>query len=185
MVWSNLLPREEINGGNLLDLEDPRLELVAKLVEYKRYKNISENLEQRHEKALKSLGKPREDLTIYTKETDEYLSLDMKSFKEVFEQFLQRKKKIDEIRKHHIRSQKQKITTEHRIESIRNFFRETMKHEVDFKDLIHEKKDLYDVAVTFSSVLEMMKAQDVEASQKRIFGDIEVKPTEQLFKKES
>jgi len=177
-----LLPRSVSDDPAADIMEDPRTELVAKLVEYKRFKMISEMLEERGEDTSKALEKPQEDLAEYTGEPDEYLSLDIDKFRTAFEAFLARKKKLEEIKVHHKRSHKQRITTEIRMENIREFFMGNPEQEADFKELIHDKADMYDVAVTFSSVLEMMKAKKLEAEQKYLFGDITVKATEDLFK---
>lgn len=176
-----LLPRSVPEGGEREIAEDPRTELVQKLVEYKRFKDISEMLEQRAEMAARSLQKPQEDLSEYTGEADEYLSLDLEKFKAAFEQFLRRKKKLEEIRAHHRRSEKQRITTEIRMENIREFFRGRPEQRADFRELIEKKDDKYDVAVTFSSVLEMMKARKLDAEQRYTFGDITVTAAEHLF----
>ena len=177
-----LLPRSVSDDPTADIMEDPRTELVAKLVEYKRFKAISEMLEQRYEDASMQLEKPQEDLAEFMGEPDEYLSLDIDKFRAAFESFLARKKKLEEIKVHHKRSQKQKITTEIRMENIKDFFRMQPDKEADFKELIHDKADMYDVAVTFSSVLEMMKERRLDAQQKYLFGDITVKATEDLFK---
>ncbi|MEI3518900.1 MAG: segregation/condensation protein A [Clostridia bacterium] len=100
--------------------EDPRTELVAKLVEYKRFKTISELLENRWEGAALYLEKPQEDLAEYTGESDEYLSLDIEQLIPAFEKFLNRKKKLEEIKRHHRRSEKQRITNETRMNDIRD-----------------------------------------------------------------
>jgi len=176
-----LLPRTVSEDGVSDIMEDPRTELVAKLVEYKRFKAISKMLEMRGEETAMCLEKPQEDLAEYTGEPDEYLSLDIDKFKAAFEAFLSRKKKLEEIRVHHKRSEKQRITNELRMESIKDFFKEQMDKEADFRELIEDKSDMYDVAVTFSSVLEMMKERKLDAKQKYLFGDITVKATEHLF----
>lgn len=177
-----LLPRSVSDDPAADIMEDPRTELVAKLVEYKRFKTISEMLEQRYEETSMAIEKPQEDLAEYTGEPDEYLSLDIDKFKTAFEIFLARKKKLEEIKFHHKRSQKQRITTELRMENIKDFFRLQPEKEADFKELIHDKEDMYDVAVTFSSVLEMMKERKLDAQQRYLFGDITVRATEDLFK---
>ena len=176
-----LLPRTVSEDGSMELLEDPRTELVQKLLEYKRFKMISEMLEERAIENAMYLEKPKEDLTEYTGEPDEYLTLDIDKFRAAFETFLQRKKKIEEIREHHKRSEKQKLTTEIRIENIKDFFKGRSTKEADFKELIQKKDDKYDVAVTFSSILEMMKDRRLDAEQKYIFGDIKVKATEHIF----
>ena len=176
-----LLPRTIMDSDGKELLEDPRTELVQKLQEYKKFKNISEMLEERREYNAAFLEKPQEDLTEYTGEPDEFLTLDLDKFSEAFVAFLSRKKKLEEIREHHIRSEKQRITTEIRMGDIRRFFREMGKSETDFWDLVPKKDDRYDTSVTFSSILEMMKERRLDAEQKRLFGDITVKATEYLF----
>lgn len=176
-----LLPRNVSGDENADIMEDPRTELVAKLVEYKRFKAISEMLEARGEEAAMCLEKPQEDLSEYTGEPDEYLTLDIDKFKSAFEAFLQRKRKLEEIRRHHKRSEKQKLTTEMRMESITGFFRRNGMRKADFKELVQRGDDKYDVAVTFSSVLEMMKQRKLDAHQKYLFGDITVEAAEELL----
>ena len=94
-----LLPRLAAagDGVNVID-EDPRTELVEKLIEYKKYKAISAMLEERRDGALMSLDKPQEDLSEYTGEPDVYLTLDVGRFKAAFEDFLLRKKRLEDIR---------------------------------------------------------------------------------------
>lgn len=67
------------------------------------------------------------------------------------------------------------------MEDIRTFFKERPGREADFRELVHKKNDRYDTAVTFSSVLEMMKQQRLEARQHRLFGDIMVRATKRLM----
>lgn len=180
-----LLPRDPSKNEGSDITEDPRTELVEKLVEYKRFKAASEMLQEREEKAAMSLEKPREDLNEYIGEPDEYLSLDIEQFKAAFEKFLVRKKKLDEIRQHHRRTEKQRVTTEIRMSDIKEFFIASQRKEAEFKELIKKKNDKYDVAVTFSSLLEMMKQRCLDADQKYIYGDITVRATEKLFAKEA
>lgn len=177
-----LLPRMVAAGDGVTELpEDPRTELVQKLIEYKKYKSISEMLEARREETAMSIAKPQEDLSEYTGEPDVYLSLDVDKFRSAFEEFLVKKKRLEEIKEHHKRSEKQKLTTELRMEDIKSFFREIGMQETNFKKLVQKKNDKYDVAVTFSSVLEMMKSRKLDAEQKKLFGEILVKPTDELF----
>ncbi len=116
-----LLPRPAArNEGEAI--EDPRTELVEKLLEYKRFKAVAEILGEKEEEAAMYLQKPQEDMTQFTGEADEYLSLDIEQFTAAFRLFLQKKKRLEEIRTHHRRSEKQRITTEARIEDIKEFF---------------------------------------------------------------
>ena len=176
MLLPRMKPQEE--GGTY---EDPRTELVQRLQEYKMFKEISRMLEEQYEQTAARLEKPQEDLTEFTGEPDEYLTLDMDQFTRAFENFLMRKKNLDEIRAHHIRSEKQRNTTELRMGYIRDYFRGLPDRKADFRELIPNGTDKYDVSVTFSSVLEMMKEHRLDAEQERLFGDITVTATDELF----
>lgn len=176
-----LLPRSVMDEAGDEVYEDPRTELVQKLKEYKQFKAISAMLEERREEALKALEKPQEDLAEYTGEPDIYLSLDIEQFKNAFELFIQRKKRLEELREHHLRTEKQHITTELRMIGIRDYFKKEGLRETDFRKLVPNQGDKYDISVTFASVLEMMKARTLDAEQKKIFGDIKVKATDRLF----
>ena len=94
---------------------------------------------------------------------------------------MRKKKKEEEIRRHHIRTEKQKATAEARMADIREYFLEHVGEEADFKELVQKKEDKYDIALTFSSVLEMMKENRLDADQKYIYGDITVRATERLL----
>lgn len=176
-----LLPRTVMDEAGSEVYEDPRTELVAKLQEYKRFKSISAMLEERAADAAAALEKPQEDLAEFTGEPDEYLLLDTEQFRAAFELFLQRKKRMEELREHHIRTEKERITTEVRMAGIREFFKAEGLRETDFRRLVPNIEDKYDISVTFSSVLEMMKERTLDAEQKKLFGDILVKATDQLF----
>lgn len=176
-----LLPRSVPDDPDGELYEDPRTELVAKLQEYKKFKAISAMLEERNEEAAMALEKPQEDLAEYTGEPDEYLNLDIEQFKAAFELFILRKKRLEELREHHIRTEKQRITTELRMTGIKEFFKREGLRKTDFRSLVKDKDDKYDVSVTFTSVLEMMKERTLDAEQRRLFGDITVKATDKLF----
>jgi segregation and condensation protein A len=166
-----LLPRSPADPGDLT-MEDPRTELVEKLLEYKRFKKLAEVLARQEERNERVFEKPQEDIARYTGIPDEYLDLELKQFVSAFNLFLQKKKKVEEIQRHHRRSEKQRITAELRIAAISAFFRKNPDQEVNFCELVEKKKDKYDIAVTFSSVLEMMKNRQLMAAQQYTYGDI-------------
>lgn len=172
-----LLPRVAPDEEGIIT-EDPRSELVEKLLEYKQFKAMAEMLQHREESGLRILEKPQEDLAEFTGEADEYLSLDLKQFVSAFEQFLHKKKKVEEIRRHHIRTEKQRVTAEARIADISHFFKGDPKRTADFRELIQQRDDKYDVALTFSSVLELMKERYLWAEQSYLYGDITIGATE-------
>ena len=56
-----ILPRMSNTGEDIIE-EDPRSELVARLVEYKRYKKAAEILQEREEISMRIFQKPQEDV---------------------------------------------------------------------------------------------------------------------------
>ena len=175
-----LLPRIT-PGEDGSAVEDPRTDLVEKLLEYKRFKMLAEMLQEQEDIGARIMEKPQEDLSVYTNEPDEYLSLDLRQFVTAFDLFLRRKKKVEEIRRHHIRTEKQRITADVRMTDIRDYFRQDPARVADFKELIEKKDDKYDIALTFSSLLELMKEKRLDAEQKYIYGNIQVRATEHLM----
>lgn len=179
-----LLPKASPSEDGIIE-EDPRSELVEKLLEYKQFKAMAEMLQRRESEVFRVLEKPQEDLSEYTGEVDEYLKLDLKQFLSAFEQFLHKRKKVEEIRRHHLRTEKQRITAEARMADIRDFFRIEPDRKADFRELVQKKEDKYDVVLTFSSILEMMKEHYLWAEQSYLYGNITIGATELLTKGEA
>ena len=168
-----LLPRLNEAGEPVVD-EDPRSELVEKLLEYKKFKEISGVLSEREEENMHIYEKPQEDISEYTDSPDEYLALDMDQFVRAFNIFIHRKHKLDEVRRRYVRVERERENTENRIKYIKNVFRVKNVRKVSFNDLIVDAKDRYDVVLTFTSLLEMIKDKLVSVKQTRRFGDMTV-----------
>lgn len=166
-----LLPRMKPEGDGLIE-EDPRTELVQKILEYKRFKSAAELLEHQEEQTRRIFIKPKEDLAPYTKEADEYLNLDLGQFVKAFHLFLQKKKKLDEIKKNYTRIERQKISIESRIEYIKGIFHLKAKKRINFLELLTPESKRYDVVLTFVSMLEMIRQKSISVKQNINFGEI-------------
>jgi len=169
-----LLPRSAGEGEEEI-MEDPRTQLVEKLLEYKKFRSMSAILSEREDEAFRVYEKPKEDLEPFTNEPDEYLKLDIRQFVKAFDDFLIKKKKVDEIRKNYERDQRQRITTEARMKYIKDTLAKRPGEIFDFRELVPESTDRYDTALSFVSMLEMIKQRRLEARQKLLFGSIKIK----------
>ena len=176
-----ILPRVNEEGEPVIE-EDPRKELVQRILEYKHFKEISEAFRIREERMSHVYSKPQEDISEYLNNPDEYLSLDIGSFAAAFRLFIQRKQRIEAVRKHYTRIERERSTMEHRIGSILKTVRKSLGSVFNFRDLVEDKKDKYDIIVTFSSLLEMAKERVVNVEQKHIYGNIEVSAGENVEK---
>jgi segregation and condensation protein A len=175
-----LLPRMTPDGESG-DYEDPRTALVQKLLEYKKFKGASEMLTAREEETLRVFEKPKEDLSPFVSEPDELLKLDIHQFIRAFNDFIVKKRKVDEIRRNYERDERHRITTETRIELITDLIARQNDKVFSFYELIPDLESRYDTALSFVSILEMMKQRRIEARQKSLYGDITVRATKYLL----
>ena len=160
-----LLPRVGTDS-NVIEAEDPRTELVEKLLEYKKFKQAAAMLADAEEYSLRVYEKPQEDISMYTEAPDEYFLMDIDSFVNAFNLFLYRKKKIEDVRRHYMRLERQKISY------IKSFFARKNKTSVTFDELVEEDRDRYNKVVTFTSLLEMAKSKAVGLEQRANFEKI-------------
>ena len=173
-----ILPRNQEGPEDDL-LEDPRSELVERILEYKKFKELSNMLGERAEEAALIHDKPKEDISVYLDNPDEYLSLTLDKFVTAFELFLQREKRMADVRARYQRVERERSTIESRIRYIASRLKSAVTRgvgRVSLRDLIPNKKDRYDIVVTFSSVLQMMKDKVIDAEQKKNYGEIMIRP---------
>ena len=156
--------------------DDPRADLVSRILEYKRYKEMASFLEEEAEAAAHSRSKPQEDLTPYVGDPEELLKTDMNAFVKAFYAFLFRKQRLDEMRRVYERVERQRMSVENRIVQIRDMFR--TKKKLLFSEMIREDSSPYNQVITFMSLLELQKQKSVTAEQKKRFGDITVRLVE-------
>ena len=174
-----ILPRMSIEG-QVMEEEDPRAGLVERILEYKRFKKAAEILQEKEERSQHIFEKPQEDISGYLDNTDEYLSLDLKQFASAFSRCIQKKQKVEAVRKHYTRIERERSTMESRIRMILGAVRRKIGQIFSFRELVPNKDDRYDVVVTFMSLLEMAKERVVRVDQKSLYGDIEVSAGERV-----
>jgi len=178
-----LLPRVTFDGEGMIE-EDPRSELVERILEYKRFKRAAELLEQSYEYNLQIFEKPQEDISVYLDAPDEYLSLDINQFVIAFNLFLRKKQKVAEVKKNYEHVERLRVTIESRIAYIKNLFKTKDKKVVTFKEVLANETDRYNVVITFISLLEMVRHKSISLRQKVAFGEIVI-TNEKEFEKEA
>ena len=171
-----LLPR--INPeGELEIIEDPRLELQGRLLEYMRIKKAAEMLAEAEEYNLAVHGKPAEDMSGYLDDPDEILRVSDEQLVSAFILFLTRKRKVEEVTARYTRVRRRKETIENRISEMTDLLERKLKDNGDkvlFTEPLPEKPDRYDITLSFMSLLSMIKNQGYDAVQKENFGEINV-----------
>ncbi len=169
-----LIPRVSAENGETVE-EDPRTDLVERILEYKRFKKAAEFLAKAEELDLRTYEKPQEDISKYVDNPDEFLHMDLAHFVNAFNLFLHRKHKIAEVKHRYQRIEREKVSVEQKISFIKDFFLGAIKRKkATFSDLLDGKKDRYSKVVTFASLLEMAKSKFVTFEQEEIYGEITV-----------
>jgi len=167
-----LLPNEKMEGEDEDEKEDPRNELVQKILEYKAFKEMSFFLAEQEEITSHIHEKPAEDLNAYIGETEEIIKGTMEDFANAFMDFIRKKQKLEEMHKIYERIERQKMSMERRIAQVIADLEanDTMK----FSELIKGEETNFNKVITFMSVLELLRQKQVEAKQEKRFGDITI-----------
>ena len=163
---------------------DPRAELVMRLLEYKKYRLMADELADREDGALKHLYKPSTlppEVAKYEPPVDLDKLLDgltLAKLQRIFEQVMKRKEdKIDPIRSNFGTIHREPVSLEQKIGNVLLYARR--KRRFSFRELLEGQPDKLEVVVTFLAVLELMKIGKIHLSQEETFGDMDIETLEQ------
>ncbi len=169
-----LLPKEVNEEG---EEEDPRAELVQKLLEYKMYKFMSFELRDRQVDAARNMYREKKlpaEVADYRQPIDyEELMGDMtlNRLHEIFKSMLRRQEdKIDPIRSQYGNIEKDEIDMDVKMLYVEAYARE--HRNFSFRKLLEKQSSRMEIIVTFLIILELMKTGKILISQEYIFGDI-------------
>ena len=162
------------------EAQDPRDDLVQKLLEYKMYKYMSYELRECMEDAdgvfYRSPAIPQEVLR-YREPVDpakllEGLTLDR--LNEVFQSVMKRREdRIDPIRSRFGRIEKEPVSVAGKLQQLKSFARE--HRDFSFRQILEGEKQKTQIVVTFLCILELMKMGHIRAVQEEQFGDIRIR----------
>ena len=169
-----LLPKEVNEEG---EEEDPRAELVEKLLEYKMCKYMSYELKDRMLMAEKSFYK-RPTLP---KEVNEYVQpvdyeqligdVTLAKLQNIFKSVMKRQEdKIDPVRSTFGKIEKDEIDMEVKTVYIEDYIR--CHRKFSFRKLLEKQNSKMEIIVTFLVILELMKMGRIGIKQENIFDDI-------------
>ncbi|WP_058485423.1 segregation and condensation protein A [Defluviitalea phaphyphila] len=159
--------------------EDPREELVNKLLEYKKIKHVSEKLKERQKEAQKVFFRTSnipENIKYMLKnnsvDINEILDgITLQNMFAIFQDLLRKKdKKIDTIRSEFKSVQKDIYKIEDKITYIMDLL--TLSPAIYFHDLFLNECSKMEVVVTFLALLELIRSRKVNIEQKSPFEDI-------------
>jgi segregation and condensation protein A len=149
--------------------EDPREELVQRLIEHEKYKNAAQLLYQKQQIEENVWSKP--DKSLYNDESTEGdLVVSLVDLVRVFQQVLERKKEVTRIELQH-----ETFTVAQMIAQLRSQILSSDTSSVSLIQFFEACPSRHAMIVAFLAVLEMVKLQAVALVQEKQFGDILVK----------
>ena len=164
---SSLLPRKKIETEDEYE-EDPRERLIERLLEYQKYKEITPKLheleQQRHEFYSKEPESLKEYVNIDSEEVN--LDIDLNDLLDAFKKMLERKE-LDKPLQTKITKKEYSVSV--RSNEIRNLLKE--KKKVEFYELFEIVTKDY-VIVTFLSILDLARKQELSITQNKNFNQI-------------
>jgi segregation and condensation protein A len=159
-----LLPREVDEKGEEID---PRAELIAALLEYKKYKEMSEELSflETNQRKINYRGNYSED----EKEAPPEYEILLKNVT-IYDLAKAFKKAMESVKEevfHEVK--KVNVTIDEQIEFVMNLLEE--KNEIDFVSMVSKLKDRIRIVVTFVALLELTKAGRIGIKETPNFND--------------
>lgn len=177
-----LLPREETEEE---EEEDPRAELVRRLLEYKMYKYAALELKDMELDASHNLYKkptiPKE-VEEYREEVDPAELVDgltLSKLNDIFQSIMRKQvDKIDPIRSKFGTIEKEEINIEDRMVQIREEVRGLKG--INFRTLLETQPTRMNIIITFMSILELMKVGAITIRQEETFGEIVIDSLDEI-----
>ncbi len=157
--------------------EDPRQELVERLLEYKMYKYAAGELKDMQMNAAKALYKPT-TMPKGLKYEEPPVDLDalvgdmnLDKLHLIFKSVMKRANdKVDPIRSKYGKIEQEEINLADKMSEIEGFARK--KRKFSFRQLLEKQKTKMNAIVTFLAILELMKNGKIQILQENLFDDI-------------
>ena len=166
--------RKLLPGKNEEEEEISEEELIRRIIEYKKYKDITIKLRQNFEENSKRFYKVQETITLPKQKLEEKYEENI--IPDLYEKlWLKNKEKVNENAKN---IEKIAITETVRVLSkVKQMYRELIKNkQFVFNKLFSIKRvSNQEVVTAFSGLLELSRREKVQTEQDRLFGDINVK----------
>jgi segregation and condensation protein A len=161
-----LLPPEE-SQETQEEEEDPRAELVKRLLEYEKFKEIAENLRQRESDQKEVFKRPKTEDKIVSSRDEVYFEASLFDLITAFSCALK-----DVPKELFYEVIKDEFTIEEKIHKILHLLLDLPS--VRLSELFSQAKNKIEVIVTFLAILELIRLKEIIARQKGLFGEIEI-----------
>jgi segregation and condensation protein A len=150
------------------DIEDPRQELVDKLIEYQKFKKLSELMEEKEKEAEWVIERKKLQRALPFVEDELWEKVDIWDLVKTFSNLMSNLSGERILDLYEEVSINEKITLMTELLETRG--------ECSFTDLVVRNGSIMDIVCAFLAVLEAVKIRMVSVFQNRMFGDIVIRP---------
>ncbi|MNW25720.1 Segregation and condensation protein A [compost metagenome] len=153
------------------DVEDPRAELIRRLIEYRKYKGIAQHLNEREWERSLMFSKEPEDLSAYMPSVpaNPVQGLHVSDLIAAFQRALRKSERRAVVTRIH----RDEISVKDRIRQVLGVLQGAGRGgKVLFSKLMHEDMQRHEIVVTFLAILELMKMKQIVCFQENVFEDI-------------
>ena len=150
------------------EFEDPRKDLVEKLIEYQKFKKLSELIEEKEQETEWNVERKKIQNVLPFEEEQLWEKIDTWTLMKTFTQL------VGTHSGEKIMSMYEEISVGEKITLMQEFFDNS--GECFFTDLIIRKGSIMDIVCAFMAILEAVKFHSACIYQNRMFGDIKICP---------
>lgn len=146
--------------------DDPEVELLSKIEEYKRFKELSQEFSAQHDERAKFFAKPKQELIF-----DDVMLNHDKSVMDLFLSFSQiMSQKQNRLRQSHTVIEKDDFRIEDMMTSLNQ--RLTEEREISLSDVFADCQSVTEMVTLFLATLELIKVHEATVEQEENFGQI-------------
>lgn len=160
-----LLPKKKEQNEDNYE-EDPREILIERLLAYKKYKEVTNNFKDLELSRKLILTKEPENLSYYAKEEEKKEELGINDLIEAFNAILKRKELDSPLA---TKITKKELSVTEKVSKIKNILKQ--KKKINFEE-IFEVSTKEEVIISFLSILEMVKKDEIILIQDKNFSNI-------------
>ncbi len=160
-----LLPKRKLDEEDEYE-EDPREVLIERLLAYKRYKEVTSEFKDLELTRKLVFTKEPTNLSVYAKEEGNNTDIDISDLIDAFNELMKRKALDKPLA---TKITKKELSVQERVTKIRSILRK--KKKVNFEELF-EVATKEEVIVSFLSILEMVKKNEINITQDKNFKSI-------------
>jgi len=147
--------------------EDPRTELVSQLLEYQKFKNATDELEQMAISQSNLFYRTKDQITFEFNDKENWVDINLFDLINIFNNLL---KDIKSGKQEYIMPET--ITVNMKIEEI-SLNLDKSSH-INFTELFEDFYNIWEIIVTFLAILELVKQKIIYVKQHKLFGDIKI-----------